>query len=165
MAKGTGHNNKSEPLVLFMPSGRRGRFPAGTPVLDAARSLGVYVESVCGGRGMCGRCQVTPTFGQFPKHGITARADDLSGITETEERYAKRGRLPDDRRLGCQARIQGDLVIDVPTDTQVNRALVRKRAETRDIALNPATRLVTVTVPEPQMDHPSGDTDLSLIHI
>lgn len=159
MAEGTGHNNKSEPLVLFMPSGRRGRFPLGTPVLDAARSLGVYVESVCGGRGMCGRCQVTPTFGQFPKHGITTRADDLSGITETEERYAKRSRLPDDRRLGCQARIQGDLVIDVPTDTQVNRALVRKRAETRNIALNPATRLVTVTVPEPQMDHPSGDAD------
>ena len=159
MAEGVDRNDNADALVLFMPSGRRGRFPTGTPVLDAARSLGVYVESVCGGRGMCGRCQVTPTFGQFPKHGITARADDLSGITETEERYAKRGRLSDDRRLGCQARIQGDLVIDVPTDTQVNRALVRKRAETRDIALNPATRPVTVTVPEPQMDHPSGDAD------
>ncbi len=39
-------------LVLFMPSGRRGRFPLGTPLLDAARHLGVYVESVCGGRGL-----------------------------------------------------------------------------------------------------------------
>jgi ferredoxin len=44
--------------VLFMPSGKRGDFAVGTPVLEAARQLGVYVESVCGGRGICGRCQV-----------------------------------------------------------------------------------------------------------
>ena len=37
--------------VLFMPSGRRGLFPRGTPLLDAARSLGVDIDSVCGGRG------------------------------------------------------------------------------------------------------------------
>ena len=29
--------NPADPLVLFMPSGKRGRFPLGTPVLDAAR--------------------------------------------------------------------------------------------------------------------------------
>jgi hypothetical protein len=37
---------EKDALVLFMPSGRRGNFPVGTPVLDAARSLGVYIESV-----------------------------------------------------------------------------------------------------------------------
>ena len=48
----------AEPLVVFTPSGRRGRFEAGTTVLDAARRLGVDIDSVCGGRGICGRCQV-----------------------------------------------------------------------------------------------------------
>ena len=62
------------PLVIFTPSGRRGRFPTGTTVLDAARSLGVDIDSVCGGRGICGRCQVTQGIGEFPKHGITSRA-------------------------------------------------------------------------------------------
>jgi len=33
-----------EPLVIFTPSGRRGRFPAGTTVLDAARKLGVDID-------------------------------------------------------------------------------------------------------------------------
>ena len=28
------------PLVVFMPSGKRGNFPVGTPLLQAARSLG-----------------------------------------------------------------------------------------------------------------------------
>ena len=39
--------NTQDHLVLFMPSGKRGRFTKGTPVIDAARELGVYVESVC----------------------------------------------------------------------------------------------------------------------
>ena len=46
-------------LVVFTPSGKRGRFALGTPVLTAARQLGVDIDSVCGGRAICGRCQVT----------------------------------------------------------------------------------------------------------
>jgi uncharacterized 2Fe-2S/4Fe-4S cluster protein (DUF4445 family) len=48
----------NEALVVFTPSGRRARFERGTTVLDAARRLGVDLDSVCGGRGICGRCQV-----------------------------------------------------------------------------------------------------------
>lgn len=146
-------------LVLFMPSGRRGRFEIGTPVLDAARSLGVYVESVCGGRGLCGRCQVTPTHGQFAKHKITSRAENLSESGKVEGRYAKHGALPADRRLSCQAKILGDLVIDVPTDTAINKQVVRKRAETRRIDRDTSTRLMYVEVVEPDMANPSGDLD------
>ena len=96
-------------LVLFMPSGRRGRFALGTPVLDAARSLGVYVESVCGGRGICGRCQVVVAEGNFAKHGIVSSAKNLAAFTDTEERYKRVRSLPPDRRLSCSAKIQGDL--------------------------------------------------------
>ena len=47
-------------LVVFTPSGRRGSFPIGTSVLDAARDLGVDLDSVCGGRGYADvvRCYV-----------------------------------------------------------------------------------------------------------
>ena len=44
--------------VSFTPSGRRGTVAAGTTVLEAARALGVDLDSVCGARGICGRCQV-----------------------------------------------------------------------------------------------------------
>jgi uncharacterized 2Fe-2S/4Fe-4S cluster protein (DUF4445 family) len=146
-------------LVLFMPSGRRGRFALGTPLLDAARTLGVYVESVCGGRGLCGRCQIEVVDGVFAKHGITSRADNLSQAVETEAPYRRRGVLSDARRLSCAGHIRGDLVVDVPSEFAVNRQVVRKRAETRTIASDPATRLLTVRVPEPSMEHPSGDAD------
>jgi hypothetical protein len=48
----------SDALIVFSPSGKRGRFPLGTPVLQAARELGVDIDSICGGRARCGRCQV-----------------------------------------------------------------------------------------------------------
>ena len=150
---------QQEALVLFMPSGRRGRFPVGTPVLDAARSLGVYIESVCGGRGICGRCQIVQATGQFAKHGITSAADNISPANEVEARYAGLRSLAPERRLSCQARVEGDLVIDVPQDVQVNRQIVRKRAETRHIDRKPATRLYYVEVEEPDMEKPLGDLD------
>ncbi len=146
-------------LVLFMPSGRRGRFPLGTPVLEAARQLGVYVESVCGGRGICGRCQVTVAEGVFAKHQITSSASHLSGYSDTEKRYDRVRGLPADRRLSCSALIEGDLVIDIPVEAQTNRALVRKRAEARPIPRDPVTQLCYVEVDEPDMEQPLGDAD------
>src|SRR5512144_2597480 len=93
-------------LVIFTPSGRRGRFPLGTTVLDAARSLGVDVDSVCGGRGICGRCQVSPGIGEFPKHGITSSADHVSPFAALETAYREEHGLADDRRLSCTATVQ-----------------------------------------------------------
>ncbi len=146
-------------LVLFMPSGRRGRFPVGTPVLQAARSLGVYVESVCGGRGICGRCQVEVAEGHFAKHGISSAKANLSTFSQTEERYKRLRSLAPERRLSCSAKIQGDLVIDVPQDVQVNAQVVRKAAGDRVIERDIATRLCYVEVEQPDMHMPLGDLE------
>ncbi len=146
-------------LVIFTPSGKRGHFELGTPVLTAARQLGVDLDSVCGGRGICSKCQVTPGFGNFPKHGVTVAEDAVSQWNAVEERYKQKRGLIDGRRLGCQAQIQGDLVIDVPPESQVHKQVVRKRAEARDITMNPAVRLVYVKVEEPDMHDPTGDLE------
>ncbi len=146
-------------LVVFTPSGKRGRFPVGTPVLKAAQSLGVDIDSVCGGRGLCGRCQVTVGSGEFAKHGITSRADHVSGWRATEERYAEKKGIAKGRRLSCQTALLKDVVIDVPASSQVHKQVVRKRAEVRDIELDPAIRLHYVVVQEPDMHNPSGDLE------
>ena len=142
-------------LVVFQPSGRRGRFAPGTPLLDAARSLGVYIESVCGGRAMCARCQIEVTEGRFDSYGVVSSTDHLSPISESERRWKVGGA----RRMSCQARIMGDLVVDVPSEFAVNRQVVRKRAEVRRIALDTATKLVCVSLPAAEMEHPIGDAD------
>ncbi len=147
------------PLVLFMPSGKRGRFPKGTPVIDAARELGVYVESVCGGRGICGRCQCEVQEGKFAKHGITSSNDHISVLGPKEIRYAEKRDLKAGRRLSCSAYVQGDLVIDIPQDLQVNAQVVRKADDGRIIERNPAVHLCYVEVEEPDMHKPLGDLD------
>ncbi len=149
----------SDPLVIFTPSGKRGRFPVSTPVLTAARRLGVDLDSVCGGRGICSRCQVSPAYGEFPKHGVTVDDNALSEWNKVEERYRSKRGLPPGRRLGCQARIQADVVIDVPPESQVHRQVVRKRVEARDIVLKPDVRLYYVEVEQPDMHEPSGDIE------
>ncbi len=144
-------------LVIFTPSGKRGRFATGTPVLTAARQLGVDLDSVCGGRGICSKCQVSPGYGEFPKHGLTVARDALSEWNSVEERYDQKRGLKKGRRLGCQATIQRDIVIDVPAESQVHKQVVRKAAAERDIVMDPATRLYYVEVQEPDMHEPSGD--------
>lgn len=144
-------------LVIFTPSGKRGRFAPGTPVLTAARQLGVDLDSVCGGRGICSKCQISPGYGEFPKHGVTVDDDALSPWNAVEERYkSKRGMAPG-RRLGCQAQVMGDVVIDVPPESQVHKQVIRKSATERHIEMDPATRALYVEVAEPDMHEPSGD--------
>ena len=147
----------NDPLVVFMPSGKRGRFPVGTPLLQAARALGVDIDSVCGGRGICGRCQVLIAEGEFAKHGVRSGAHSVSAVGEVELRYASRQALPAGHRLSCSTHVQGDVVVDVPSSSQVHRQVVRKDADAREIALNPVVRLHYVEVQEPDMQDPSGD--------
>ncbi len=147
------------PLIVFTPSGKRGRFPVGTPVLQAARALGVDIDSVCGGRAICGRCQIVVGEGEFAKHGIVSRGSHVTAFSKVEERYDKIRGLPKDRRLSCQTQIMGDLVIDVPPESQVHKQVVRKEADTRVIELDPATKLCFIEVEEPDMHKPSSDLE------
>ncbi len=147
----------ADPLVVFMPSGLRGHVAEGTDLLDAARTLGVDLDSVCGGRGICGRCQVVVSEGAFAKLGIESAADHLTAFSEPERQYRARSGLAEERRLGCHARVMGDLVVDVPPESQIHRQVVRKEADAHPIEVDPVIRLHYVGVREPDLMDPAGD--------
>ena len=151
--------NSQDPLIVFMPSGKRGRFPRGTAVLEAARGLGVDVDSVCGGRALCGRCQVEVAVGDFAKHGINSTEDNVTAAGEAEHRFAERRGLEQGRRLSCQARIETDVVIDVPASSQVHQQVVRKPHEHHDITIDPVVHPYFVEVPVPLLDEALGDLE------
>ena len=146
-----------EVSVLFMPSGLRGQVPVGTTVLQAAQRLGVDLESICGGQGKCRKCQVLPQLGEFAKHGINSRAEHLSELTATELMQQSKNRLKGARRLGCNARILGDLVVDVPEESQQHKQHIAKAITAYDIQVQPALHLYTVSLPEPDMHLPISD--------
>lgn len=146
-------------LLVFQPSGRKGRFPVGTPILDAARELGVYVESVCGGRGICGKCQVSVASGKFAKFGIESSEEGLSPKGFKEERYDQKRGLEPGMRLSCSATLQGDIVIDIPDAFRVAGQTIRKDANTLGMLRDPAIRLCYVELDQPDMHNPLGDGD------
>jgi uncharacterized 2Fe-2S/4Fe-4S cluster protein (DUF4445 family) len=150
-------NPDATALIVFSPSGKRGRFPRGTPVLQAARELGVDIDSICGGRARCGRCQVEAVEGSFAKENIVSSPSHLSDMGEAEDYCAKRGRLRSGNRLSCQAKILGDVRIDVPASSQVHHQVVRKDYEAHDIELDPVVHLYFVEVEEPDMHRQEGD--------
>ena len=143
--------------LVFTPSGKRGRFPVGSSILACARQLGVDIDSVCGGRGICGRCQVTIGEGNFAKHGISSAAASIEPLTDPERKFDSRKGLASGRRLGCHARLLADAVIDVPPESQVHRQIVRKRAEVRQLTVDPVVKPYYVEVTKPDLHHPSGD--------
>ena len=143
--------------IVFTPSGRQGEVLSGTTVLQAARSLGVDIDSVCGGRAMCGRCQVVVGEGDFAKHGIRSSADSVTGRSAVEDRYADKRGLAEGRRLSCQAVLCENVVIDVPAESQVHDQVIRKAADDRIIEVDAPTRLCFIEVREPDMHEPSGD--------
>jgi uncharacterized 2Fe-2S/4Fe-4S cluster protein (DUF4445 family) len=147
----------TEHRLVFTPSGRRGTFADGTTVLEAARRLGVDLDSVCGGRGICGRCQVEVSEGEHAKHAITSSSSHLTPVSEVERAYAAERSLATGRRLGCTARLAGDVVIDVPPESQVYRQVVRKEADAHPIEVDPVVRLYFVEVAEPDLAVPASD--------
>ncbi len=143
--------------IVFTPSGIRGRVKKGTTILEAAQKLSVDLNSICGARGRCSKCQVELTFGAFNKLNIRSKKTSVSERNETEIIYRNKFHLSEERRLGCQTKILGDLVVDVPEDSQIHKQIIKKETSLRDFSLNSSVKAFYVQVSEPQLDSLESD--------
>jgi uncharacterized 2Fe-2S/4Fe-4S cluster protein (DUF4445 family) len=146
-------------LVVFQPSGRQGQLPAGTTLLEAARRLGVDVDSICGGRQTCGKCKVLVETGAFAKHAIESAAEHLSPAgAEERDYFARHGwGQPDGARLSCAACVVGDVLVTVPPESQARKQIIRKSATERAITIDPVLRQVYVEVEPHRLGERKGD--------
>ncbi|UCC51854.1 MAG: DUF4445 domain-containing protein [Anaerolineaceae bacterium] len=145
-----------EHQVIFMPSGRRGLVADGVRVLDAARQLGVEIESICGGRLTCNKCLIKVEEGSFQKHNIISAANHLSPAGRDEQvtlkRLNKKG-----CRLSCTAQVEGDVLLFVPEESRGHKQIIRKSATERVIEIDPAVRQVYVEVDQAELGQHRGD--------
>ncbi len=149
-------NQRTHRLIL-MPSGRQGDVPHGTTVLEAARALGVEIESICGGRLTCGKCQIALEEGRFAKHGISSGAGHLSPPDEAERTFAAAHGIDlSQRRLSCVAQVVGDVLVTVPEESQTRKQVIRKEAGEIAVEVLPAVRLYYVEVEPAYLGSP-GD--------
>ncbi len=142
--------------LVLMPSGRRGGVARGANLLDACRSLGVDLESICGGKQTCGKCQVIVEEGQFAKHALTSAADHLTPMGDVESTYLEKNGIVG-RRLACAAGVVGDLLVTVPEESQARKQIIAKAATERVIEVHPAVRLVYVETEAATLGDHRGD--------
>ncbi len=139
-----------------MPSGRRGSIEYGATVMEAARQLGVEIESICGGQMTCNKCLVRVEEGHFTKHGISSSADHLSPMSDQEQRLLEK--LDSlDCRLSCQARMLDNALIFIPEESRGQKQIIRKSATERAININPAVRQYYVEVDRAELGEHRGD--------
>jgi uncharacterized 2Fe-2S/4Fe-4S cluster protein (DUF4445 family) len=143
--------------VIFQPSGRRGEVDGGKTLLEAAQSLGVDIEALCGNKKVCGKCKVRVEEGYFEKDNIDSGMSHLSQITEDEKKHIK----PEDGpgvRLACATEVYGDVKIFVPERSRAGKQIVRKAAKELSIALDPAVKKYNVELIPPTLhDMTTGD--------
>ena len=150
-------SNKGEYChIALMPSGRQGKVRRGTNLLKAAEELGVELESICGGRQTCLKCQVIVEQGHFPKLGIASKADHLTAPTAREFDLSPSQRL-EGRRLACAAEVLGDLLITVPEESQARKQIIAKAASDRIIDIDASIRQLYVEVTPPELGESRGD--------
>jgi uncharacterized 2Fe-2S/4Fe-4S cluster protein (DUF4445 family) len=91
--------------VTFYPDNKTVEVEKGKTILSAAISAGVYINSSCGGDGVCGRCKIILKNGQVLFYP--------SGRISLEER--RKGFY-----LACLTTIQSDLEIEVPAESRLD---------------------------------------------
>jgi len=143
--------------IIFQPSGRRGEVKKGITIIEASRELGVDIETLCGEKKVCGKCKVHIEEGFFEKFGIRSTRENVSPWQEEEEKFINEAEKEKGNRLGCCARIQGDLLIFVPEESRAGKQVVSKAARDIHIEHNPAVKLYYIEVNPPSFEEPTGD--------
>jgi len=144
--------------VRFLPADEKVDAVRGDILLDIAMDAGVHINAACGGEGACGKCRVIIKSGE-----VTSKESS----TISPEDYAK------GYRLACQTRVEGDVEVFVPEESQLDKTAVkgaRARAQTgRHIVsqeieklvggawFNPALKKFFVELDPPTLDDNASD--------
>jgi uncharacterized 2Fe-2S/4Fe-4S cluster protein (DUF4445 family) len=119
--------------------------------------LGADIEALCGEKKVCGKCKVRIEEGYFEKYGIDSKKSNVSEWQEEEEKFVNAADREAGFRLGCVAKVQGDLLVFVPEESRAGKQVVSKAARDIHIDHNPAVKLYYVEVEKPSFEEPTGD--------
>lgn len=143
--------------VIFTPSGIRATAKAGQSVYDVALAAGVDIQSICGGKGLCKRCQIELEPGEHAKFKVSVGAEALSPVTDSELKALDKGLMRPGRRLACRAEVCGDVVIEVPEDARQHRSVISKTSTGFTTDLDPGVKLYMCELPRPELDDNPSD--------
>ena len=146
-------------MVIFQPSGRRGKVPVGATIMEAAIHLGEEIESLCGGQQVCGKCKVLIETGHFEKFGIESKQEHAGPLQEVESNHLSEEDIAAGFRMACATTIHGDLLVYVPKESRTGKQVVSKAA--RDLAFDPdpAVKIYTVALAPASLENSAADLE------
>ena len=133
--------------IDFEPIGRRGECHKNESILVCARELGIGINSICGGEGVCHSCKV-----QF-----------ISGTVSTPTRNERKAftarELKDGWRLACQTYPASECKIAVPAESMTTPQRVQVEGLEVKVSPEPSVRVYRVQLAAPSLEAPGADAD------
>jgi len=143
---------EDETIIAFQPHGRRDIFKKGTTILEAAIKLGVDISSICGGRGLCGKCKVKVIKGY----------EHLNPLEESEKKFLTAEEVKEGYRLACLAKVYApfEAVIFVPERSRVGKQRLQTEGyEVPVMRFNPAVKKHFVKIKPPTLEDATWDDE------
>ncbi|MCW3982261.1 MAG: ASKHA domain-containing protein [Candidatus Bathyarchaeota archaeon] len=158
--------------IVFNPMNREIEVERGRLLLDAIREADIRIESICGGKGECGKCRVILNQG------------DVSSLSTSQKKHLSPQEIAEGYRLACQIRVLGDSEFTIPVESRIDRPKILLSMEMAMDRLDPASKKYLMKVapfrdyeqmllhravklegyagPTPRMDHQVYDKLLSM---
>ncbi len=128
--------------MRFEPAGLKVLVPVGTTLLDAAQKTGVYLGSICGGDGYCGKCKV--------------KIDNTQKVQTKDSTLLSKDEIRQNIVLACQSKVLGDVTVSVTESDSLQKGQILTDATVKisNFPLDPLVRRIYVSMSPPTVhDH------------
>ncbi len=139
--------------VTFLPDGKDIEVEENTTLMQAAGKAGVYVNTICGGKGVCGKCRVQVINGK-------AKADKQAIALLTKEE------IDDSYVLACQTKVQDNLEVVIPPESRLEAeqilltdSFVSEAASVESAHFEPLVQKLYMELQEPSKEDNIADSD------
>lgn len=132
------------PLVTFQPSGTRIFSEKGYTVLDAAQIAGIQLPTLCGGKGVCGKCKVRIRLRKHTKEEKTL-------LTEEE--------IKNGIHLACQVIVKNDMIIEILSELSSGEKLALLEGFRREVEIEPNVKKIFLKLPHPTLEDNRADVE------
>ena len=115
----------------------------GETIYDILISQNIRINSVCGGKGLCGKCKVK-----------VADLENVNGVTEQEKNILGKEEIADGYRLACLTKILGDNTV-ILESIEEHRMMVT--GVKQEIELDSGIQQISLKLPAPSIEDPISD--------
>jgi len=132
--KTTDHKKKELIRIIFHPLNKVIEVEKGSNVLEAIRQAGIRIESICGGRGQCGKCKVILNKGK------------VEHLSDAYKKHLSEQEIVGGYLLSCQTRVLTDSEFTIPVESRIYRPKILLSAELKIERVHPATKKYHIKV-------------------